>query len=198
MRKLLSSLTLIIAVIATLPAVAFAHVVVTPAKAGIGERTTFNISVPNEKQVNVTGLRLAIPAGLDDVSPTVHPGWTITTTKDDGGNVTEISWTGGAIPAGQRDDFTFRAQTPADKTSLNWKAYQTYADGTIVAWDQKPGGAESESGNSGPYSVTRIADDLSTDSTDKSSPSTSSTLLPLIISLAALALSVVALTSRRR
>jgi hypothetical protein len=49
--------------------------------------------------------------------------------------VSEISWTGGNIPAGQRDEFLFSAQAPASSTTIPWKAYQTYADGSVVAWD---------------------------------------------------------------
>ena len=40
-----------------------------------------------------------------------------------------------------------------------WKAYQTYQDGTVVAWDADPNGIE-ESDTKGPYSVTAIEDDL--------------------------------------
>jgi hypothetical protein len=49
--------------------------------------------------------------------------------------VKELIWMNGSIPVGQRDDFVFSAQAPADESTLVWKAYQTYADGTVVAWD---------------------------------------------------------------
>jgi uncharacterized protein YcnI len=89
---------------------ASAHVVVTPKQAGIAEETIFSIGVPNEKDISMTELSLDIPDGVQQVSPTVQAGWTITTTKSsDGDNrVTRIIWQGGEIPAGQRGDFTFQ------------------------------------------------------------------------------------------
>lgn len=203
MRKFVASISLAMATVLALPAVAFAHVVVTPDQAGVGARTLFNVSVPNEKEVDVTGLRLTIPAGMEGVMPTVHPGWTITTTTDANKNVTEIKWEGGTIPTGQRDDFTFKGMTPADETDLIWKAYQTYADGTTVAWDQKPTDehSESEDSTSGPYSVTKVTNDLDTAFDNQESNSGSSglsTSLALVASLIALALSVFAVVKQRK
>lgn len=141
--------------------VASAHVVVRPNTVAPGAFQTFTVGVPNEKDMATTGLRLVIPEGLQFVSPTVKPGWTITVTKD-GETVKEIAWTGGTVPVGQRDDFTFSAKAPAAEGELAWKAYQTYADGTVVAWDQPPAVAddhgETEEGADNPYSVTNVSE----------------------------------------
>ena len=135
-----------------------AHVVVKPSQVNVATFQTFSIGVPNEKDIAVTGLRLTIPSGLKDVTPTVKPGWTIST-KTSGDDITEIDWTGGTVPAGLRDDFSFSAQAPDNTTTLNWKAYQTYADNTIVAWDQDP--SSIPSGQEGtPYSKTVVVNDL--------------------------------------
>ena len=86
---------------------AFAHVVVKPNAVGVGAFQTFTVGVPNEKDNPTVGVRLVIPEGMKFVSPNVKPGWTIDVKKTgDGENavVTEINWTGGSIPAGQRDD----------------------------------------------------------------------------------------------
>ena len=72
--------------------------------------------------------------------------------------VTSITWSGNEIVAGFRDGFTFSAQVPEKITELQWKAYQTYADGTVVSWDKQSEGdghATSEP-NSGPFSVTKV------------------------------------------
>jgi len=114
------------------------------------------------------------------VSPNVKPGWEINVKKEGDGEdakVTEIDWTGGSIPSGQRDDFLFSAQVPADTTTLQWKAYQTYADGTQVSWDQKPQANMSDDDREamekkglGPYSETKIVNDLKNQAmTDKNS-----------------------------
>lgn len=141
------------------PAAASAHVVVTPGMVSPGATTIFRMSVPNERQTIVTQVKLTIPSGVSEVTPTVHPGWTITTQKS-GDTISSISWGGGQIPAGQRDDFTFNAIAPADAGTLNWKAYETYSDGTLVSWDQTPNGTDNDNPQltSGPYSVTKVQD----------------------------------------
>jgi uncharacterized protein YcnI len=148
-------------VVSTLPLAASAHVTVTPAEVPISSFQTFTVSVPNEKTVGTIALRLEVPAGLERVTPTVKPGWTISTKKDANGVVTEISWTGGRIPAERRDEFTFSAKVPAEESKIAWKAHQSYADGTIVAWTMDPNMAhEDDFSTSGPYSVTKVINDL--------------------------------------
>lgn len=194
MRKVLISSLTGVAVAFALPAVAFAHVIVTPGQAGVGEELVFNVSVPNERTVPVSSVKLNIPSGVDEVTPTVVPGFTISTTGSTD-NVTSITWTG-SIPVGQREDFSFGAQVPAKATQLDWKAYQTYADGTVVHWDQKPAGSDDATGNAGPYSVTKVTDDLNAGATTSPSSSNKKTLA-FAFSIAALALSVAGLFMRR-
>ena len=138
---------------------AMAHVVVTPSSVGVASFQTFSVSVPTEKDVPTVALKLVIPAGLNEVVPTVKTGWQIDT-KGSGDQVTEIDWTGGTIPVGLRDDFTFNAQAPANPTELHWKAYQTYADGSVVSWDAVPTGDDDANGDKGPYSITKVVNDL--------------------------------------
>lgn len=158
----------------------FAHVTVKPNQANVAAFQTFTMGVPTEKDIPTVALRLVMPDGLNYVSPNVKPGWTITTKKEgegEGAKVTEIEWTGGSIPAGQRDEFLFSAQVPADETTITWKAYQTYEDGTVVSWDQNPDSLknlsdaqkeENEKKGVGPYSQTKVVNDLAT-STDTTS-----------------------------
>ncbi len=106
---------------------------------------------------------------------------------------------GGIIPAGLRDDFTFRAQVPAKSTKLVWKAYQTYADGTTVAWDQKPAaGHDEESSTSGPYSVTKITNDLTPAATASAGAKSSSNTGSLALSLLAVIIAVAAFSRQSR
>jgi len=172
---------------------AFAHVTVKPNEAGMGAFQTFTVGVPVEKDIPTVGMRLVIPEGLNYVTPNVKPGWKIDVKKSGSGEdaaVTEISWTGGSIPAGQRDEFAFSAQVPAQETTVQWKAYQTYQDGSIVSWDQAPSSHEEESENSGPYSETKIVNDLSGSSTGKAATADRK---PFVISVAALAVALLAL-----
>ncbi len=160
---------LFIALVLVLPVFASAHVVVMPGEVGVGLRQIFNASVPNEKEIPTVGLRLVIPAGLESVTPNVKPGWKVDIKKEGEGEdavVKEINWTGGSIPDGMRDDFFFRAMAPAEATTLQWKAYQTYSDGTVVAWDVNENDiplnaeGEHESETMNPYSETKVVNDL--------------------------------------
>jgi uncharacterized protein YcnI len=171
------------------PSVAMAHVVVTPDEVGIGQHETFQVNVPNEKNSDVTELRLQLPSGLEEVSPTVKPGWQVAATK------TTIIWSRGTIPGGFNDVFTFRAQAPAQVTELNWKAYQTYADGTTVSWDQKPDGNDDDNSASGPYSVTKVVDDLAASSAKDDDSGNNN--LALILAIVALVFSLAAFQQRR-
>lgn len=117
-----------------------AHVEVMPEEVVVAVRQDFTTGVPNEKDIPTTQVRLVIPAGLESVTPYVKPGWEIETKKTGEGEdalVTEIIWSGGEIGVGLRDSFVFRAMIPSEATTLVWKAYQTYSDGTVVSWDQE-------------------------------------------------------------
>jgi len=190
-------LPIIITIFASLvPLSASAHVVVGPAQVGVGALQAFSVGVPNERDSATVALRLVIPGGLASVRPNVKPGWTIAMAKTGSGDdarVTEITWTGGQIPPDQRDEFALSAQAPAQPTSLTWKAYQTYADGTVVSWDQAPDGKGDE--HIKPYSVTKVIDDLATGPT---TPATSAAMAQTALVIASLALLVAAAGFVRR
>ena len=183
-----------------------AHVTVKPGEAGIATFQTFTVSVPVEKDLPTTGVRLAIPAGVTAVMPNAKAGWKIDLTHlaaEAGGadqkdaerprkQVTEIAWTGGVIPAGQRDEFVFSAKVPSTESTLQWKAYQQYQDGSVVAWERDPkepaaknAAGRSDFSKAGPFSQTRVVDDLK-----KSSHPAD---LPLWLSIAAILLSLASL-----
>ena len=169
---------------------ASAHVVVKPNSVGVAAFLTFTVGVPNEKDTDTVGVRLVLPGGLAEVSPSVKPGWTIAIKKEgDGDNakVTEINWTGGSIPAEQRDDFTFSAQVPASPTTLQWKAYQTYKDGTVVSWDQDP--SSIKKGEEGtPFSTTAVVNDLGDPASPKDTPARTLGIVALALSVLGLAM----------
>ena len=198
MRKSLAALISIVGITLLMPLAAFAHVVVTPNHATAGEYVTFNLSVPNERSVAVTNLKLTVPQGVSNLQPDVKGGWTIDTTRT-GDEVSTITWTG-TIPEGQRADFSFKAQTPATAGELDWKATQTYADGVVVNWDQKPSATETDNDDvtSGPYSVTTVTTDTAASTSNEKSSSSNQTTFTLVVSIVALALSVLALLWRRR
>ncbi|MDE2025238.1 MAG: DUF1775 domain-containing protein [Patescibacteria group bacterium] len=176
---------------------AFAHVIVTPHEAGIASVLDFTVNVPNERNNPVTSVKLLIPKGVTQVSPNIEQGWIITTNTSGSSDATvsEIDWTGGTIPVGQRAEFVFQAQVPPNQTTIAWKAYQTYSDGTIVSWDINPKSLEklsdsqqdvlADKENKGEYSTTTVINDLkATINTARTESS-----LPMLFSLVAVALS---------
>lgn len=172
---------------------AFAHSTVSPSHVGTSRYQNFSLSTPTERDVPTVGIRLLIPESLERVTPFVKPGWDIKIIKDQSGEkVTEIQWTGGSIPPGQKDVFEFTAKTPESGSTLIWKAYQTYENGEVVAWDEDPTKPkDGEEKVSNPYSVTEVvADTLKAETQGEekgNGNSTSLSLLALGISLVALA-----------
>lgn len=188
MKKLFSSLLILLLGLLIAPN-AFAHVTVKPTEIGLGARANFVVSVPTEEDVPTTEVRLVIPNGIKSVRPNAKPGWTIEIKRigesmkgavlntgqpaPDPETVTEIVWSGGSIPVEMRDEFVFSAQAPSEATSLSWKAYQTYANGEVVAWDADPKTVEDyakanptagddDHNAPKPFSVTKVTNDLAT------------------------------------
>lgn len=167
MGKIVSNVSLAVAVVGLLvfgiAAPASAHVTVRPAEAVTAGYQTFTVNVPNERELPTTTVRVVIPRNIESATPTQKAGWVIATEKD-GDKVSSITWSGGEIPDGTRDEFTFSAKLPAEETDIQWKAYQTYADGTVVSWDQaSEGGHGSGDANKGPFSVTKVVTETEQD-----------------------------------
>jgi uncharacterized protein YcnI len=128
------------------PVIASAHVVLDPNEAVVGEQT-YSINAPNEKDIPTVELRLVVPDNVFVTGILPVPGWNYTTktekvpqaTTADGDQlptdrIKEIDWAG-SFGAGQYQVFGIATYYGGDPTQLVWKAYQTYSDGTIVAWD---------------------------------------------------------------
>ncbi|MFD4510188.1 YcnI family protein [Streptomyces sp. NPDC058457] len=143
--------------------VASAHVTVHPesyAKGATDGVLTFR--VPNEEDTASTAkVQVYLPTDHPVLGVLVTPqdGWTakVTTTKlktpvktDDGTiteAVSEVTWTGGKIGAGQYEDFDVAfGQLPEDTDQLTFKTLQTYSDGKVVRWieEAQSGGEEPE------------------------------------------------------
>lgn len=187
---------------------AFAHILVIPNQVGIATTQDFTVSVPNEKDNPVVLVRLLIPNGLTSVTPNTVPGWTIDTkTNNNNATVTEIDWSGGSIPVGQRAEFIFQAQAPAKQTTLNWKAYQTYSNGIVVSWDVNPATLKNLSDsqqddlankeNKGVYATTSVINDLTNTKTSLTTGTNTNSVNHLkwlmLLSGAAFVLSIIAI-----
>jgi uncharacterized protein YcnI len=139
-----------------------AHVSIKPDVAKKGSFSVFSFSVPNESSTAST-------VKLDVTFPTDHPiafvsvqpipGWTWTSEKTtlanplktEDGEITQaiskVTWSGGSIGPGEFQLFTISAgPLPTDTKALEFKAVQTYSDGTVVRWIETTpkGGPEPE------------------------------------------------------
>ncbi|MGV9905957.1 YcnI family copper-binding membrane protein [Streptomyces sp. NPDC003388] len=139
--------------------VASAHVTVHPesyAKGATDGVLTFR--VPNEEDTASTSkVQVFLPTDHPVLGVLVHPqdGWKpkVTTTKlrtpvkTDDGTITEavsqITWTGGKIGAGEYEDFDVAfGQLPDNTGQLTFKTLQTYSDGKVARWIEAPSGGE--------------------------------------------------------
>lgn len=120
---------------------AWAHVVVSPEEAAAGDYVTLTVSVPTEKEVPTTEIRVEVPDGfvLSGVQPV--PGWEHSF-EEDGGVVTAVTWSGGEISPREFQQFLVQAQAPEEPGEYPWRAIQTYKDGSVVEWTGPPDAEE--------------------------------------------------------
>jgi uncharacterized protein YcnI len=116
---------------------AWAHVVVSPEEVTAGDYETLTVSVPTEKEIPTTKIRVEVPEGflLSGVQPV--PGWEHTF-EEDGGVVTAVTFSGGEIRPQEFQQFLVQAQAPDEPGEYPWKAFQTYEDGSVVEWTGPP------------------------------------------------------------
>ncbi len=173
---------LVVIAIVALVGVAKAHVVVFPKEITVGGFEEFHVRVPSEKEEATTKVRLEFPAGLGSARFKPKAGWNYEVEKDAAGNTAAVTWSGGQIGPQQYDVFDFTARAPKTPGPLSFKAYQTYASGTVVAWD----GAV---GTKTPASVVQVRDSASM----KGAASGGAAFGPPWLNIAALAIAVIAL-----
>ncbi len=145
---------------------AWAHVVVSPEEVAAGDYETLTVSVPTEKEIPTTEIRVEVPEGflLSGVQPV--PGWEHAF-EEDGGIVTAVTFSGGEIRPREFQQFLVQAQAPEEPGGYPWKATQTYEDGSTVEWTGAPGSEE-------PASVVEVASGRPEDTESSPEPPESS------------------------
>jgi uncharacterized protein YcnI len=128
---------------------AFAHVRISPRESSAGATERYTMRVPTERQSSTVRIELEIPASAAVVSIAPAAGWKIEEKKDRHGKIVGVVWSGGSIPFAEYREFVFEAKNPSTEAKLEWKAIQTYEDGTRSEWT----GPE---GSRSPSSVTTI------------------------------------------
>jgi uncharacterized protein YcnI len=129
---------------------ASAHVGVSSADAARGAFSQVNFLVPNESPNNSATTEVTVEVtNVSAVQAESKPGWGVKIDRDAASNtVRSVTWTAApdaGIPVDQFGLFHLTAKLP-DADTVSFPTTQTYADGTVVKWDQAqaPGGAEPE------------------------------------------------------
>jgi uncharacterized protein YcnI len=123
-----------------------AHVIVTPRESAAGAEQIYTVSAMAEGTVSASTLELEIPSGMHVVQVATGEGFTFDVKKE-GNRIVSITWKQEIKPKG-RALFTFTAHNP-QPGAFQWKAHQTFADGSIIHWI-------GERGTKQPASVTTI------------------------------------------
>jgi len=126
-----------------------AHVVVSPEEVPADEFEKLVVSVPTEKDIPTTGVRVEVPEGFTVLGVQPVPGWNYQF-EEEAGVIRAITWSGGEIRPQEFQEYAFQARTPDESGEFAWNAYQTYEDGSVVEWTG-PEDAEE------PASVVRVA-----------------------------------------
>ena len=136
----LTTIAAILVLALVVPAVAQAHIEITPDTATPATRTTFTLTVPNERTESATvGIAIRLPEGVSDPSGVNADGWTATLASDAGHPV--LRWSGATITGEHTATFTFSATMPdVDGAELMFPATQTYASGQIDRWIESADG----------------------------------------------------------
>lgn len=129
---------------------AWAHVHASSDTATRGAMALVTFEVPNEsdKGVATTALTVALP-DVASARTENMPGWTAKLDRDvSAGTVRSVTWTAapnGGIGVDQFALFRISVKLP-NADAVSFPATQTYADGSVVRWDQPPlpGGGEPE------------------------------------------------------
>lgn len=127
---------------------ASAHVEASSSDAVRGGTALVSFQVPNESTTGAATTVLTIDvSNVSAVRTEAMAGWASTLDRDAGtGSVTSVTWTaapGSGIGVGEFGVFRISAKLP-DTNSVRFAATQTYADGTVVKWDQPSAAGQAE------------------------------------------------------
>jgi periplasmic copper chaperone A len=202
------------AAILTLPGIAQAHITVQPGKAEGGGFSVVAFRVPNERDdASTTQLRVTLPKDqpIGSVETTPVPGWKVTTATRQLDKpiemfgekldtvVSEVTWTAtaGGIRPGQFQDFDLSLGQLPESGELVFNALQTYSSGEKVSWNEVSTDPSVEPEHPAPILTITPAtagEGPAASASGAQSDNASAATLPLVVSGAALVLSLAAVT----
>lgn len=125
---------IVLAVVLSLASVASAHAVMYPRQVTADSYEKFVLRVPTEKDIPTIGVRVEVPEGFTISRVQPLPGWQYELERDASGSVIAVSWSGGQIGPDEFQEFVIQGKTAAETGRYAWRAWQTYSDGSVVAW----------------------------------------------------------------
>lgn len=82
---------------------------------------------------------------------------------------------------------------PSKETTIEWKAYQTYKDGSVVAWIHTSTGNQNDDNTNPPFSTTQVINYLKEGTNEQDSDLPVQINFLVFLSLLAFALSVISI-----
>jgi uncharacterized protein YcnI len=150
-RKLAVVGAIVTGVVVLIAGPAFAHVEIErDGDVGADGVVATTLHVPNEEtNAGTVKVELVFPESpaLNVATPGAVNGWTATVQKTPSGQVTGVTWIGGPLTGDQEVAFPLSLGTiPANVKTVEFKALQTYNNGTVVRWIEvtPAGGSEPE------------------------------------------------------
>jgi uncharacterized protein YcnI len=131
-----------------------AHVVVQPSQSAPGAEQVYTLVAMVEGNVASTSVELEVPAGLHVTQVASGEGFTFDVKKDTA-RIVAITGKKDMQPKQKPPRFTFTAHNPQSGT-LQWKAHQTFADGSVRHWVAERGAKTSDGKALDPASITTI------------------------------------------
>jgi uncharacterized protein YcnI len=147
-RKVAIVGAIVAGVVALVAGPAFAHVEIERDGAvSAGGVVAVTLHVPNEEAgAGTVKIELVFPGSptLKTAEAGAVDGWTATVQKSVTGAVTSITWVGGPLTGKQEGSFPLSiGNVPNGVDTVDFKALQTYDDGTVVRWiEPTPAGGE--------------------------------------------------------
>jgi uncharacterized protein YcnI len=165
------------AIVASVPAVLYAHATVAPAASRPGAYERYVLRVPNESDNATVRVEIRFPDGVRVISFQDVPGWKLQATMDSTGRAVSAVWTG-SLPPERFVELPFIGVNPKEPSRLVWPVIQTYANGERAEWTGAPDSDR-------PASVTEIG-------AAPGAPASRSSPWPLVVATAALVLAALA------
>ncbi|MBM3818325.1 MAG: DUF1775 domain-containing protein [Acidimicrobiia bacterium] len=131
-----------------LPAVAGAHVSITPRESTAGATEKYTIRIPTEGKVATTGAEIEFPAGVIVETIQAPMGWKYDVRRQDD-RVVAMTIHADVKPY-EFIEVSFVARNPREGAQIVWILRQRFADGTVTDWTRGPNGTR-------PTAVTRLA-----------------------------------------